>query len=184
MTITKKWFPIESNPLVLNKYLERMGFPTAAYQFQDVLSTEEWALEMVPQPVAAVIFLFPIKEQTEAYAKEEAQNQKSSGYKKPENVFYMKQTIGNACGTIAMLHAVGNIRHATAFPPNSFLQKFFKQCDGKNPQEVGALLEQSEELETVHESVARKGQSEQLETVNDPINTHFICFRSERKSAV
>lgn len=63
MTITKKWFPIESNPLVLNKYLERMGFPTAAYQFQDVLSTEEWALEMVPQPVAAVIFLFPIKEQ-------------------------------------------------------------------------------------------------------------------------
>lgn len=45
-----------------------MGFPTAAYQFQDVLSTEEWALEMVPQPVAAVIFLFPIKEQVRDFS--------------------------------------------------------------------------------------------------------------------
>jgi hypothetical protein len=27
-----------------------------------VLSTEEWALEMVPQPVLAVLFLYPIKD--------------------------------------------------------------------------------------------------------------------------
>ena len=63
MTKVKKWFPIESNPSILNKYLDTMGFPTTTYEFQDVLSTEEWALEMVPQPVAAVIFLFPIKDE-------------------------------------------------------------------------------------------------------------------------
>ena len=28
----------------------------------DVLSTEDWALEMVPRPVIAVLMLFPIKE--------------------------------------------------------------------------------------------------------------------------
>nr|CCA23188.1 ubiquitin carboxylterminal hydrolase putative [Albugo laibachii Nc14] len=176
MTKVKKWFPIESNPSILNKYLDTMGFPTTTYEFQDVLSTEEWALEMVPQPVAAVIFLFPIKDETEAFAKDEALKQKNSGLNKSKNVFYIKQTIGNACGTIAMLHAVGNIRHSITFPPKSYLQKFFTLCDGKTPAEIGAILEQSDELETVHESAARRGQSEQLQTVDDPINTHFICF--------
>jgi ubiquitin carboxyl-terminal hydrolase L3 len=28
----------------------------------------------------------------------------------PEQLYYMKQTIGNACGTIAMLHSIGNSR--------------------------------------------------------------------------
>jgi hypothetical protein len=28
----------------------------------------------------------------------------------PEQLYYMKQTIGNACGTIAMLHSIGNNR--------------------------------------------------------------------------
>jgi hypothetical protein len=27
------------------------------------------------------------------------------------SVYYMKQTIGNACGTIALLHGLGNNRH-------------------------------------------------------------------------
>ena len=26
----------------------------------------------------------------------------------PSDIFYMKQTIGNACGTIGLLHAIGN----------------------------------------------------------------------------
>ena len=32
------------------------------HSFQDVLSTEDWALEMVGQPVLAVLFLFPVKD--------------------------------------------------------------------------------------------------------------------------
>lgn len=58
----KRWFPLESNPAVMNAYVSKMGFPTAAYSFCDVLSTEDWALEMVPSPVVGVIMLFPIKE--------------------------------------------------------------------------------------------------------------------------
>ncbi len=32
------------------------------YRFHDVMSTEEWALEMIPQPALAVVMLFPIKD--------------------------------------------------------------------------------------------------------------------------
>lgn len=57
----KKWFPLESNPAVMNAYVEKLGFPTHSFSFCDVLSTEEWALEMVPKPVVGVLMLFPIK---------------------------------------------------------------------------------------------------------------------------
>jgi hypothetical protein len=35
-------------------------------------------------------------------------------------LFYMKQTIGNACGTIALLHSIGNVRAELALgaPPS------------------------------------------------------------------
>ncbi|POM67699.1 Ubiquitin carboxyl-terminal hydrolase, partial [Phytophthora palmivora] len=68
----KRWFPLESNPDVMNAYVEKMGFPTSLFSFCDVLSTEEWALGMVPTPVVGVIMLFPIKPHTEEADKEEA----------------------------------------------------------------------------------------------------------------
>jgi ubiquitin carboxyl-terminal hydrolase L3 len=33
----------------------------------------------------------------------------------PASLYYMKQTIGNACGTIGMLHAFGNNRNSLLF---------------------------------------------------------------------
>ena len=67
----KRWFPLESNPDVMNKFLGQMGFIIDQYCLTDVFSTEEWALGMVPKPVLGVLFLYPITENTEAYSKEE-----------------------------------------------------------------------------------------------------------------
>lgn len=47
-------------PLAL-QYIAGLGFPTALFHFTDVLCLEDWALEMVAQPVRAVMLLFPIK---------------------------------------------------------------------------------------------------------------------------
>jgi hypothetical protein len=55
-----KWFPLESNLQLLNQYIERLGFDTAQYQLIDIFSTEEWALNMIPRPVVAVILLYPL----------------------------------------------------------------------------------------------------------------------------
>ena len=42
----KNWAPLEANPDVLNKYARGLGLPEAI-AFTDILSTEDWALEMV-----------------------------------------------------------------------------------------------------------------------------------------
>ena len=44
------------------QYIAGLGFPTIMYKFVDVLSTDDWALEMVPGPAKAVMLLFPISE--------------------------------------------------------------------------------------------------------------------------
>jgi ubiquitin carboxyl-terminal hydrolase L3 len=46
----------------------------------------------------------------QAFAKEEAARIEREGQVVSSNVYYMKQTVGNACGTIGLLHAIGNMR--------------------------------------------------------------------------
>jgi len=103
----KQWYALESNPIVLNNYLEKLGLDISIYCINDVLSTEEWAIEMVMKPIIAIIFLYPVKNHTDEYMKIENENIIQHGQIISENIFYMKQTIGNACGTIALLHAIG-----------------------------------------------------------------------------
>lgn len=89
-----RWFPLESNPNVMGKYSKEMGFPIDSYCFYDVLSTEAWALEMVPKPVLAVVMLFPIKEHSEKFNIQEAKNIEDNGQVVSKDLFYVKQTIG------------------------------------------------------------------------------------------
>ena len=44
----------------------------------------------------------------------EDQKLRSEGYQAPGSVHYMKQTIGNACGTIGALHAIANNEQAVS----------------------------------------------------------------------
>ncbi|TMW67048.1 hypothetical protein Poli38472_012164 [Pythium oligandrum] len=172
----KRWFPLESNPAVMNTYVEKLGFPTSDFSFCDVLSTEDWALDMVPKPVVGVLMLFPIKKHTEAFAKEEAARIEKDGQVVSPHVYYMKQTVGNACGTIGLLHAIGNMRQHVTIPATSYLGKLFNQTVGQTPDKIADYLEEDDELEDTHESAAQEGQSEQVEDVDDPVDTHFICF--------
>ena len=93
-------------------------------------------------------------------------NQRQAGAQIDPTIFYMKQTIGNACGTIGVLHAIGNNRQTANLRTSpvvrdpsascrsrmlqhlpftagkgSFLDRFFDATAGMNPTEVGAFLE-------------------------------------------
>ena len=56
--MTKTWLPLESNPDVMNDYVSKMGLDLSKIQFHDVMSTEEWALEMIPRPVLGAFEFF------------------------------------------------------------------------------------------------------------------------------
>lgn len=101
-----------------------MGLKTENYNFQEMLSTEEWALEMIPKPTLGILFLYD-----ETPAQEEFKNEESNSLHPeniPANIFFMKQFAQNACGTIALFHMIVNaIDHTPDIViPNSFLDKF------------------------------------------------------------
>lgn len=50
--------PLESNPEVINGYIAKMGLKTDSWAFTELLSTEEWGLEMVPKPVLGILMLY------------------------------------------------------------------------------------------------------------------------------
>jgi ubiquitin carboxyl-terminal hydrolase L3 len=170
----KTWFPLESNPVVMNAYVEKMGLDVTEYSFHDVFSTEEWALEMVPRPVVAVLMLFPIKKKTEEHRLEEQAKIESEGQIISPDVYYMKQTVGNACGTVGILHAIGNARSLVKIKDNSYLSRLYNRTAELVPEAIAAHIEADTELEETHGTAAAEGQSQQQE---GEVDTHFVCFR-------
>eukprot|EP00753_Platysulcus_tardus_P010840 PLAT3102.1.p2 GENE.PLAT3102.1~~PLAT3102.1.p2 ORF type:complete len:266 (+),score=146.76 PLAT3102.1:42-839(+) len=168
----KRWFPLESNPDVINRYIKKLGFPTDVYAYAELFSTEDWALGMVPKPVKAVMLLFPIKEASEAYKAEEAARIKEEGQVVSDDLYFIKQTVGNACGTIGLIHSVMNLAGEVELEEGKFFSSFHAATVDKTPDERADLLEENEEIEVAHEEGAAEGQSEAVMDVA----THFIAF--------
>lgn len=156
MAAKGQWMPLESNENVMNVYLQKLGVMDGpgSFQFSEVLSLEPWACEMVPKPCVAVLCCFPISDASEAHAAQEAAQIASAGQTLSPNVFYMKQTIGNACGTIGILHALGNVKSHLAIAPGSYLEGFFRAVAGMDSAGIGRYLETDDRLEEVHEEAA------------------------------
>lgn len=174
ITSSKKWFPLESNPEVMNAYAERLGMDLSLFSFQDVLSTEDWALSMIPRPVLGVLLLFPISEASEEHRRLEAEREQLADPK----LYYMKQVVGNACGTIGILHAVMNSLHrGMVLRAGSFLERMFLETAALSADEKADWLGRDDELDEAQEIATSEGQSAQIGH-DEPVNSHFICFTS------
>lgn len=91
---TGGWVPLEANPDVLNKYLERGGVVSGC-RAVDVLGLEPEPLSWVPRPVVAVLLLFPCSERYETHKRQEDQRLRDRPDHVSPNVFHMKQTVCN-----------------------------------------------------------------------------------------
>ncbi|KAH0645826.1 hypothetical protein KY284_033710 [Solanum tuberosum] len=168
--IAKKWLPLEANPDVMNQFLWSRGVPPDEVECYDVYGLDEELLEMVPKPVLAVLFLYPLTSQSEA---ERVQQDSETKVQDPTStIYFMKQTVGNACGTIGLLHAIGNITSEIKLDEGSFLNKFFKSTACMDPMERASFLESDREIEVAHSVAATAGDTE----VPVNVDTHFICF--------
>jgi hypothetical protein len=63
-----------SSAQVLNKYLSNLGVQNEAFEFTEIIGFDEDLLAFVPQPVSAVLLIFPITEE----ASDEARPTRSS----------------------------------------------------------------------------------------------------------
>ena len=175
----KLWFPLESNPTILNRYISDLGFETDSNEFTDVFSTEPWALDMVPQPVSAVLVLFPMTEKV--LCKRKQLHEGSIDSTEDSGVWYIKQRIRNACGTIAVLHGLANTPESiqqASIRQSSWLYSFLQKCPASaTPTEKAILLENDTRLEKFHEG-ATTDSSNQTSRGNkgDKLDMHFASF--------
>ena len=174
---SKKWFPLESNDAVMNKYIEGLGVDLNMMQFHEVLSLDDWALDMLPRPVHGVVMLYPIKDVQEDHAKAQDEKIKTEGQVVSEKLKYIKQTIGNACGTIGILHALSNCDKALLGTTTNtcYMEKFLSETKGMDPDQIAKYLDEDEDLESTHVAAANEGQTAQV-NIEEAVNNHFVCF--------
>ncbi|KAK7454095.1 ubiquitinyl hydrolase 1 [Stygiomarasmius scandens] len=136
-------------------------------------------LAMIPRPVEAVILVFPYEEARYRRAAEDERLAKEGGPKVDESVFWMTQTIRNACGAMAMIHGIANSR--VQLRPSSPLQVFLDECRSKPPSEWSKLLENSPKFAEIHASVANAGQCmpSQSDEHPDQAYTSFVVAPGE-----
>jgi len=173
----KVWFPLESNPDVMNSYIKFLGLANDNIQFSDVFGFEEELLEMVPKPVKAVVMLFPITPQNGKFMQDKVNliTTSSEGPQVDPSVFFLRQFIGNACGTIGILHALLNCAEDCTFTDGGFLNNFFSVASAMSPEARGEYLIHDDQLQEAQEVAAQQGQTAN-QPIEERINLHFVCF--------
>lgn len=171
-----QWVPLESNPEVLTTFARALG-ASKGCQFSDVWSPEPDLLALVPSKRYAVIFLFPLTERMlAAEASGDTTTDEASGTPDVSPPFFCKQTIGNACGTIALIHSVLNACHGgLPIEQGSFFQEFQQETQSMSPSERASALEASKSLRGVHSTFANQGQTAAPDA-SEKIELHFVAF--------
>ena len=162
----ENWVGLESNPEVLTEYAHKMGV-SKTWGFSDVFGLDEEALKMVPAPCAGIIFLYPFS-QVEARKRTLGTDRG----KQVPGVWYMDQTIGNACGAVALMHTVMNAMERVA-KDSSFCLKFQTDAKGANSRERGELFGSA--LRELHKEVSGRGQTE-APKANADLDFHFVSL--------
>uniref|UniRef100_A0A3B4ZK25 Ubiquitin carboxyl-terminal hydrolase n=1 Tax=Stegastes partitus TaxID=144197 RepID=A0A3B4ZK25_9TELE len=158
-----RWLPLESNPEVpCVQFVSCLGMKST-WQFGDVYGLDPELLSMVPRPVCAVLLLFPVTEKYEAFKQEEEEKLKDQRQEVSPDVYFIKQTIGNACGTIGLIHAVANNQGHLEFG----------ELQGNTLCLFSYFVFQS--IRVTHESSAQEGQTE-APSLDEKVNLHFIAF--------
>lgn len=157
---------MEINPEMLNKIIEKLGVGEK-WRCVDVLGLEEDQLSAVPKPCCGLMLLFPLTQQHESFRQQQADKVSTDS-----DVYFLKQTVGNSCGTIALLHVVANNRDIT-FSDGSALKKFLDDTAGMSADERAKHFVENQAIKEAHNDVAAQGQ---CRPEADEVNFHFIAF--------
>ncbi|WVZ74367.1 hypothetical protein U9M48_022565 [Paspalum notatum var. saurae] len=168
----KRWIPLEANPDVMNQFMRGLGVPEGGVQFCDVYGLDDELLAMVPQPVLAVLFLYPLTSLDEKEESDASAASAAGGKDLSKKVYFTKQTVGNACGTVGVIHAIGNATSQIKLVEGSYFDRFYKQTADMDPVQRAAFLEEDDEMEDAHSVAASAGDTD----ANVDVNEHFVCF--------
>lgn len=161
----KQWIPLESNPEVLTRFAHALGL-SSLLTFTDVWSLD--LIDVVPAPCHAVLLLLPLTDKILSIPRIPPSSKRFP--------YFCKQTIGNACGTIAVLHAVLNSQHSAApLVQDSFLARFYARTLDMTPEQRAEALQADDGLDAVHDEFAQMGQTD-APRPDEKVGLHFVAF--------
>jgi len=174
------WLALESNPGPLNKFSARMGLPDNL-AFCDIFGLDAELLAFVPQPVLAVMLLFPSSAAIKEYKLKQQTELTEKPQKLRDDLFYLHQhdEIGNACGTVAMIHALANNHVLKNLQlKDGPLTKFMTKAAKMDWSERGWELLKATDIQEGSEAAASDKDDNQTKTPSkdDKVNAHFIAF--------
>ncbi|KAH3904467.1 ubiquitin carboxyl-terminal hydrolase [Parastagonospora nodorum] len=172
----KRFVPLENNPEVMSALVHKLGL-SQKLAFHDVFSIDEpELLAFVPRPAHALLLVFPVSETYEKFRiQEDKDRPEYQGHGPEEEVVWYKQTIGNACGLIGLLHGVSNGTARSHIDPASNLAKLLNDAIPLKPIQRADLLYESEALESAHQAAAAGGDTS-APTAEDNVDLHYVCF--------
>lgn len=171
----KQWLPLESNPEVVNKYLGKLGV-SSKFGFSDIYGTDPELLAFVPQPCYGVVALFPISDNYEKARAEEEAHIKAKGQAAiSPKLWFTKQTVGNACGTVAILHTLANTGKLIGLSDDTPVGRFFAKTRPMNADDKAQALEDDTEISTAHSSAGQEGQTAAPD-LGERVDMHFVAL--------
>ena len=165
----------------MSSLLHTLGL-SPTLQFHDVFSIDDPdLLAFVPRPAYALLLVFPVSATYEKFRAEEDRGKPDyAGSGEGEKVVWFKQTIGNACGLMGLLHGVANGPARGFVRGGSDLEVFLKLAVPLGPRERADLVESTEALKTAHADAAGLGDTAAPAAETD-VDLHYVCFvKSER----
>ncbi|KAK5107616.1 hypothetical protein LTR62_000951 [Meristemomyces frigidus] len=177
----KHFVPLENNPELMTTLLHTLGLSSSLH-FHDVYSiSDPDLLAFVPRPAYALLLVFPVSQAYQTHRNEEDKGkQEYEGHGEEEDVVWYKQTIGNACGLIGLLHAVSNGTARNRITAGSDLDTFVKTAVVLKPADRAILVEETPALAKAHADAASKGDTPAPQAT-DLIDLHYVCFVKDAK---
>ena len=183
----------------MSSLVHKLGL-SPSLSFHDVYSlTEPSLLEFVPRPAHALLLVFPVSSTYESSRlAEDASLPEYTGSGPNEEVVWFKQTIGNACGLMGLLHAASNgmVRDfigklytlagrrdpmLTLLAHSTPLEALLSTALPLAPNARARLLETSSTLAAAHASAASKGDTVAPDAATN-VDLHYVAFVKSKEN--
>jgi ubiquitin carboxyl-terminal hydrolase L5 len=168
------WCLLESDPGVFSELLVAFGTPDA--QVEELISLDDDSLAALGE-VHGLLFLFKWDGSRKSSSSSSSSSSSTSTAASPSDVFFARQIVNNACGTLALLHILLN-RTPSELPLGPALNDFHAFVGGMDAETAGSCLGSFDPVRLAHNAFARPEPfvvEEKVATKDDDV-FHFIAY--------
>ncbi|MCJ1454808.1 ubiquitinyl hydrolase 1 [Mycoblastus sanguinarius] len=179
----------------MSSLVHKLGL-SSELSWHDVYSLDDPSLlDFVPRPAHALLLVFPVSSAYQTARKDEDSSLPDyAGTGSEEEVLWFKQTIGNACGLMGLLHAVCNgmtrdligiafcwsshkncLAYFFDIATSTPLAKLIASALPLDPPSRAKLLETSDDLASAHASAAAEGDTA-APAAEERVDLHYVAF--------